>query len=89
MIKIGSRLQNNETKAIVTVVKTQDRYTHNGEGFGDPPAALKWVFYLTPTRGNLSGHRLCRIAADRIFPLPQDGQARKKGYTLLEGCEIA
>ena len=87
MIKIGSRLQNNETKAIVTVVNTQDRYI--SEGVGDPPAGLKWVFYLTPTKGNLSGNRLCRISAARIFPLPQDGRARKKGYTLLEGCEIA
>ena len=87
MVKIGDKLRNNETGVIVTVVKLQDRYSD--EGSGVPPAALKWVFYLTPAKGGLTGHRLIRIAADRIIPLPADGRARKKGYTLLEGCEVA
>ena len=82
MIEVGTRLQNNETGVIVTVVKTEDWYTHDGTGTGDPPAALKWVYYQTPAKGTKGG-RLVRVAAERIFPLPADGRPRKKGYTAL------
>ena len=81
MIQIGTRLRNNETGVVVTVVKTLEGVL--------TPGKVKWVFYLTPAKGGLTGHRLIRIAADRIFPLPADGKPRKRGYTLLEGCEVA
>jgi hypothetical protein len=78
-IRAGSRLQNNETGAIITVEKTEDRYV-NVAGIGDPPAALKWAYYRTPTKDNHKNGRLVRISADRIF----DGPVRnKRGYTVV------
>ena len=80
MIEMGTRLQNNETGTIVTVIKTEDWQTVAGMG-------VKWVFYVTPAIGTRGG-RLVRIAADRIFPLPADGRARKKGYTVIEAPDL-
>ena len=74
MIEVGTRLQNNETGVIVTVIKT--------EGWLNDTPGVKWVYYVTPAIGTRSG-RLIRIAADRIFPVPADGRPRKKGYTAL------
>ena len=75
MIEVGTRLQNNETGTIVTVIETRNWVA--------PPGQLRWVYYLTPAKGHLTGTRRCRIAADRIFPLPADGRPRKRGYTAL------
>jgi hypothetical protein len=76
MIEVGTRLQNNETGAIVTVLKTEYREVRAGL------SVMRWVYYVTPAIGTRGG-RLVRIAANRIFPLPADGRARKKGYTAL------
>ena len=79
-IKVGDTLQNNETGVLVTVVKTQDRYTNEG-GMGIPPAAVKWVFYETPSKQAKNGKRLIRISADRIYE-----KRRHDGYTVVSQC---
>jgi hypothetical protein len=79
MIEVGTRLQNNETGVIVTVVETT-----NWIELSIPPIwKLKWVFYDTPAKNNVTCKRRCRVSADRIYPLPADGRARKKGYTVV------
>lgn len=80
MIKVGSRLVNNDPRSvvggspkIVEVVAIQDRYTDDGTGTGDPKAAPKYAVYH-------SGRQKVQIRLDRIIT---DGRQSTHGWSLL------